>query len=373
MTMLAGVIRSRLPTLAVMIMTALFFALATLVALPRPELATDRYSVRARHDAEAALREANESVKAAAGMPTPDQVAAQQTPVVPGTDVTPVAQAALNQTPLTQAEQQHEDNIRLIAAPDMAVAERVSDGILPAIADDGRRAWQVYARPFADQSRPHVVVVVAGLGADGTIANAAIERLPGTVTLAFDAQWANRDDMLSRARKAGHETLLAIPAEPFDYPNSDPGPDTLLTNLQPKENIRRLQSFLKQGTGYVGVMTLTGTRFVSVPKAAQVLLDEVEARGLALMDGRIAERASLAEQAARLRLPVAAADFRINSDMALTAIDQVFAQAAFTAKKTGQAICLVIATPLAIDRLNHWLLELPNSGIVVAPFSAALR
>lgn len=366
---MAGALQSRLPTLAVVVMTAVFFAVVTLTLIPAPERVDDRYSVRARHESEQALREAEASVQAAKALPMPGTGERSQTVPEP----TAVSQTQPQATEPRSESPPSEDAVRLPAAPDMAVAERTPDGILPAIADDGRRPWQVYARPFTKQGKPHIVVVIAGLGADRTVTNAAIERLPGAITLAFDAAWAAQDENLARARSAGHETLLAIPAEPFDYPNSDPGPDTLLTSAAPKENLRRLQGFLRQGTGYVGILTLTGTRFLSVPKAVQVLLDEVAARGLALLDTRITERNALMEQAAQLHLPVAAADFRVGSDLSETAIDQVLAQAEFSAKKTGQAILLVHATPLAIDRINRWLLGLPNSGIVIAPFTTVLR
>ncbi len=368
--LMAGALQSRLPTLTVVIMTALFFAVVTLSISPVPRQADEHYSVRARHESEQALREAEASAEAARRMPQPGDIAARQIDAPDGDDAEPVVHKQALAVP---AHKDFADDVKLPPAPDMAVAERTPDGILPAIADDGRRPWQVYARPYVKKNQPHVVVVVAGLGADRTIANAAIERLPGSITLAFDAPWAGRDDNLVRARQNGHETLLAIPSEPFDYPNSDPGPDTLLTNVSPKENLRRFRAFLQQGTGYVGVLTLTGTRFLSVPKAMQVMLDEVAMRGLALLDTRITERNALMEKAAMLHLPVAAADYRVTSDLSELAIDQVLAQAEFSAKKTGQSIILVHATPLAIDRLNHWLLRLPNSGIVIAPFTAVLR
>jgi polysaccharide deacetylase 2 family uncharacterized protein YibQ len=31
----------------------------------------------------------------------------------------------------------------------------------------------------------------------------------------------------SRAREDGHEVMLQVPMEPFDYPDNDPGPHTL--------------------------------------------------------------------------------------------------------------------------------------------------
>ena len=48
--------------------------------------------------------------------------------------------------------------------------------------------------------------------------------------------------------------------EPFDYPNNDPGPHTLLAEASPEENRRRLQSLLARGAGYAGVANYLGAR-----------------------------------------------------------------------------------------------------------------
>ena len=41
-------------------------------------------------------------------------------------------------------------------------------------------------------------------------------------------------------RQGGHEVLLQLPMEPFDYPDNDPGPQTLLTMLSADQNADRL-------------------------------------------------------------------------------------------------------------------------------------
>ncbi len=37
-------------------------------------------------------------------------------------------------------------------------------GLLPIIAADGRASWKAYARPFADDGRPRIALVIGGLG-----------------------------------------------------------------------------------------------------------------------------------------------------------------------------------------------------------------
>ncbi len=75
----------------------------------------------------------------------------------------------------------------LAAAPDPALIEQTAQGSLPKIGEDGRMAWQVYARPFEDEAkRPRIVIIIGGLGLSRAATEAAVSRLPGEVTLAFD-------------------------------------------------------------------------------------------------------------------------------------------------------------------------------------------
>lgn len=370
MTARAGVIRSRLPTLAVMVTTAVCFALLVLVLLPVPDNTVTRHSVRQKQialtqggnrlDSFSAVVKTTES--SILDLPPYEILSLRLDPAVEGDD-----------EPSDVSDVSYlEEVVKLSPAPDLDVIEKTNDGMLPVVSNGGRKPWQVYARPFTATDKPKIAIVIAPLGADRAVTNAAIERLPGGVTLGFDAAMASREDALARARMAGHETMLVIPAEPFDFPNSDPGPNSLLTSLTPQENRRRLLSFLRQGTGYIGVMTLSGTRFVSTPKPLQNFLEEIQSRGLALLDTRLTERGGLAEQAQKIGLPLAAVDFRIHPEFSATMIDQTLAQAKAAAKQSGQVVCLVFATPLTIDRLNRWLRSF-SGQVRLVPLSALMR
>ena len=48
------------------------------------------------------------------------------------------------------------------------------------------------------------------------------------------------DRTTGAARAAGHELFLEVPLEPFDYPDNDPGPETLLTGQPPRANLDKL-------------------------------------------------------------------------------------------------------------------------------------
>ena len=61
--------------------------------------------------------------------------------------------------------------------------------------------------------------------------------------------------------------LLQVGMEPFDYPDNDPGPQTLLTSLTPEQNLDRLHWLMSRFQGYVGVANLMGARFTATEQA----------------------------------------------------------------------------------------------------------
>ena len=110
---------------------------------------------------------------------------------------------------------------------------------MPRIAPDGRKAWQVYARPFdANDQRPRISHRDVHLGLSIAATQAAIQRLPGPVTPRVFALCPRLDHWIALARAAGHEVLLELPMEPFNFPTNDPGPDTLLTSLTRNRTVR---------------------------------------------------------------------------------------------------------------------------------------
>ena len=101
----------------------------------------------------------------------------------------------------------------------------------------------------------------------------------------------------ARARGEGHEVLLQVPMEPFDYPDNDPGPQTLLTSLEPSQNIDRLHWLMSRFQGYVGITNYMGARFTATEQALAPVLREAGKRGLIYLDDGSSQR-SLAGQIA---------------------------------------------------------------------------
>lgn len=269
---------------------------------------------------------------------------------------------------------QDDRSVKLSQAPDVGLSEDTSDGSLPRRGEDGRQPWQVYARPFntADQ-RPRIAIVIVDLGLSRVATDAAISRLPANVTLAFDVQSPVVGAWCARARQDGHETLLMVPMEPFDYPRSDPGSNTLLTTLPNSDNLGRFNAALRQATGYVGVTTLSGSRFTTDPDKLSTVLDVLHKRGLMIFDARVAPHSAIMDMARNMHVPAVANTTRLDQNPSPEAVEQALDQLEKTARLTGRAVGVASPLPVVIDRLQAWTKTLPQHGVALAPISAMVQ
>ena len=122
--------------------------------------------------------------------------------------------------------------------PDPELSEKTDDGILPVRAADGRRPLDVYARAWSGSRGAKIAVIIGGLGISQTSTQRAIRALPPEITLAFAPQGNSLARWAQEARRGGHEILLQIPMEPFDYPSVNPGRGTLLADAEPARTLQ---------------------------------------------------------------------------------------------------------------------------------------
>lgn len=263
------------------------------------------------------------------------------------------------------------DGLALAPAPDPALVAEGQNGPLPVIAPDGRRAWQVYARPFEGSGeRPRIAIMLAGLGLSQSATKAAIQQLPGSVTLGFAPYARGLEAWMNEARAAGHEVFLELPMEPFDYPDSDPGPHTLLTTLDHSENIDRLDWLLSRTAGYVGVTNFMGDKFTSSPESLGPILEALRDRGLMFLDARTSRASVAGDLATQIELPRALNNRFLDNEASRVAIDARLLELEEIAKTVGYAVGIGFPYPVTLERIARWSATLDEKGITLAPMSA---
>ncbi|WP_407157558.1 divergent polysaccharide deacetylase family protein [Bradyrhizobium sp. STM 3557] len=261
-----------------------------------------------------------------------------------------------------------------MAGVDPKLLETSRYGMIP-VAADGLKPFTAYAAS-ADRAKaakmPVVAIVVGGLGVGAAKTTDAIMKLPSAVTLAFTPYGAYPSKLAERARAQRHEILLQIPMEPYDYPDNDPGPQTLLATLGPDQNLDRLYWHMSRLQGYVGVANFMGARFVATDNAMQPIVGEAAKRGLAFFDDGAAPRSVASALATGQAMPFAKGDVAIDAVPTAVEIDHALARLESLAKDRGTAIGTASALPVSIERLGAWIKGLDGKGILLVPLTTAM-
>lgn len=236
-------------------------------------------------------------------------------------------------------------------------------GPLPIIGADGRTVAEAYARPFQPNGRPKVSVIIGGLGLNAQTTRAAIETLPGEVTLSFAPYSEGLQGWIDLARAHGHEVLLETPMEPADYPANDPGPYTLIAANRPEDTVRKLEWLMSRATGYFGLSNYLGARFVDNDQAMATFNGVLKSRGLAFIDDGLAARRAGP-------IPRASADRVIDDELSAGAVDSQLKALELGATSRGQSLGSGFAYPVTINQVRAWAAGLQARGLQLAPASA---
>ena len=213
-------------------------------------------------------------------------------------------------------------------------------------------------------------LIVEGLGVSANATSDAIAKLPGPVTLGFVPYGSEVASLAARARAAGHEILLQVPMEPFEYPDNDPGPQTLLTSLTPEQNIDRLHWVMSQFQGYVGLANSMGARFTASETSFAPILRETAKRGLIFVDDGSNPRSVAGQIAGANNLPFVRADVIIDAVPTPAEIDRALGRLEMAARERNVAVGIASALPVSIGQIAKWAKSAASRGLLLVPITA---
>jgi polysaccharide deacetylase 2 family uncharacterized protein YibQ len=254
--------------------------------------------------------------------------------------------------------------------------EKTRYGMVP-VAADGLKPFTAYAAGSdADRAKaarvPSIAIVIGGLGVGAAKTTDAIMKLPAAVTLGFTPYGSDPGKLVERARAQHHEVLLQVPMEPFDYPDNDPGPQTLLATASAEQNLDRLLWHMSRFQGYVGIANFMGARFVATDTAMQPVVGDAAKRGLGYFDDGSTPRSTAGVVAEALAMPFARADLTIDAVPSSAEIDRTLAKLETLAKERGTAIGVASALPISIERIGAWAKALESRGVMLVPLTTAM-
>ncbi len=262
----------------------------------------------------------------------------------------------------------------LAKAPLAGLTQPGPGGPLPAVGEGGRTPAEAYSRPFRPEpDAPWIALIVTGLGLNAEATQNAIDALPAEVTLAFAPYADDLQTWVDKARADGHEVMLELPMEPYDYPANDTGPYTLLAEADVSENLRRLDWLMARAAGYFAVINYRGARFTASDAALSPVVRTLKSRGIMLVYDGDTKRSALARVTQRHGVPYAAADRILDATPTADAIDDQLLELEALAIQDGASMGAASALPVTLDQVGAWTRTVELKGYQLAPASAVVK
>lgn len=231
-----------------------------------------------------------------------------------------------------------------------------------------------FARVFENpENSPTVSIIVGGLGINWARSVSAIEELPPEVTLSFAPTAPNLSSWIQRARAAGHEVLIELPMEPYDYGRARPHAQMLRVNASASQNVRNLGILLARASDYAGVINFQGDHFATRAEALTPVFASLRERGLAFFGGGNLTGSELATVAQAENLIFGQADTAIDARPEAAEIESALLLLEAEALEHGASLGTAMPFPITVDLLNAWFERLDQQGIVLAPASHFAR
>jgi polysaccharide deacetylase 2 family uncharacterized protein YibQ len=237
----------------------------------------------------------------------------------------------------------------------------------PRSADQRTPTWLRNAVASTFDDRPALALVIDDLGFNRRAA-AALNRLPGPLTLAFLPYATKLDEQARAARAAGHELLVHVPMEPRGQ--ESPGPNALTSQLEPAELVSRLRTQLRSFRGFVGINNHMGSLLTADAERMAIVMAELRRLGLLFLDSRTTPQSVAAREAERIGVPHTHRDVFIDHDLDRASVLRALERATQIARHHGHAVAIGHPHDVTIQALEAWLPTLERLEVALVPISA---
>ncbi len=219
----------------------------------------------------------------------------------------------------------------------------------------------------AGAATPRVAILLRGVGRNDRNSEFAVSSLPPAISMAVAPYVGSAQQWAAQARERGHEVIIQVPLEPSDYPNTDPGPETLLVSSTPTINASRLRTVLDRFSGYSGVTSYFGGKLLQSEAALRPFLEDIKSRGLIYISEPNASQALVRKLAGELGVLYGGADVVVDTYQTPEQIQKGLEELVGVARQKGSAIGLAYASRSSIEQLRIWSETVAEKGVTLVP------
>ncbi len=211
--------------------------------------------------------------------------------------------------------------------------------------------------PRDSKQLPLVAIIIDDMGYDKKIAK-KLSQLNGGITFSILPHSPYQESIARLAHKNGLGTMLHLPMEPFEYPQVDPGPGTLLTTLTPDQLIRTLKNNLAAVPHIKGVNNHMGSKMTAESSQLYQIFSILKKRNLYFIDSRTSVKTVCKPSARLFQIPFAQRDVFLDHFQEPDFIRKQIKELIRIAQRHGQAVGIGHPHTITYEILREMMPEL---------------
>jgi len=221
---------------------------------------------------------------------------------------------------------------------------------------------------LSDPKKLSRILLILSPGSHPVVLNRLVNDFPDEVGIAVLPAGNGRQTLPSLQKKYAkkHAVFLLLPMEPTEYPQYDPGPNTLLTGLCPSENLKRLETHLGDFAELSGVIDFMGSRFVTKSQDLTPILKELQRRKIFIVDTHAAPRGLISQVCEAQKIPHLTCDKHLNLGHDQRELYATLFDLEEVAEEKGTAVAMLHLYPAQVDHILAWINQLARKGIQLA-------
>lgn len=228
-------------------------------------------------------------------------------------------------------------------------------------------------RAGAGAFRPKVAIIVDDIGMSKVPVDKLIE-LPAPVTLAVLPGLPYSKYAAEAANKKGWDVMLHLPMEPMEssgYMGSDAGEDALLVGLPKEAVLAKLNKNISSVPYIKGVNNHMGSKFMENQELVELVLEEIERRGLFFVDSQTSAGSVGYKTALNLGMKTGKRDVFLDNTKDPEYVKSQIEKLIERARKNGYAIGICHPYPGTVQVLAEVMPEI-GERVEVVPVSSVL-
>lgn len=220
-----------------------------------------------------------------------------------------------------------------------------------------------------------VALVLFGMSEDLDLARRVCRRSEPFTVAVPAADQAGRA-VMKEARSVLREIVLQVPMEPVGYPRENPGPATLLVNMNPQKIETLARRYLKEADGVVAMANLKGEFATQDETFVQAVYAAVKQANMSFLHVQAAPRSVCRALASREGVAYDQPDVLLDGETKPgreKTLDRAWDLAIEEARERGHAIILLRVTPQSAAWLDRALAPKRLEGVTLVPLTKVIR